>query len=125
MHEHHKRRTFVGRQASAGTGHHGCDLRSPRAAATQTAYAKLTSPYLQSRRPCFGDANTDARTSAFNMSKRCGFGMQPKLPNRIGWVIPRRWGSILNGVMWTDVMWTTKRDDLKRTMAESHPVRER
>ena len=43
-----------------------------------------------------------------------GFEMRRKLPNRIGWVIFRRWGSIPNGVMWTDVMWTTKRADLKR-----------
>jgi hypothetical protein len=45
-----------------------------------------------------------------------GFEMRHKLPKRIGWVIFRRWGSIPNGVMWTDVMWTSKRADLKRTM---------
>jgi hypothetical protein len=64
MHEHHKRRTFVGRQASE----------------TMTkAYVKLTWPYLflQDRCRCFGDASADAQTSAFNMSRqwlasRCG-----------------------------------------------------
>jgi hypothetical protein len=44
------------------------------------------------------------------------FEMRHKLPKRIGWIIFRRWGSIPNGVMWTDVMWTSKRADLKRTM---------
>jgi hypothetical protein len=44
-------------------------------------YAKLTAAYLQDRRPCLGDANADARTSAFVVSKRwlasrCGANCQ-------------------------------------------------
>ena len=49
-------------------------------------YANLTSPYLQDRRPWFG--NTDDLRFEYEQTM-AGFEMRRKLPNRVGWVIFR------------------------------------